>query len=159
MGRVLATEDNDWPSVVRNLRHARQKWARLTHILIREGSDAQTLGQIYLVVVQSLLIYGSDTWVLTPRMKRVLGGFHHRVDLRLTGRQPWKGRDRGWVYPPMEDVMAEAGFQELETYVSRHHNTSAQYISTTTIIDLCLAAIWRPGVRVAMRWWSSNPRA
>ena len=42
-------------------------------------------------------------------MERVLGGFHHRVARRLTGRQPCIGRDGGWVYPPLEDAMAEAG--------------------------------------------------
>ena len=35
LGRVAAAEDDGWPAVVRNLRRARQKWARLTHILIR----------------------------------------------------------------------------------------------------------------------------
>ena len=106
MGRVIVTEEDDWLSVVRNLWRARQKWLRMTHILISEGADAQTSGQIKLAVVQSVLMYGSETWVLTPRMKRVFGGFHHRVDLRLTGRQLWKGRDGGWVYTPMEDAMA-----------------------------------------------------
>ena len=91
MWRVLAAEDDDWTSVVRNIRCTRQKWARLTRILIREGADEQTSGQIYLAVVQSVLLYGSETWVLTPRMKRVLGGFHHRVACRLTGRKPWYG--------------------------------------------------------------------
>ena len=85
-------------------------------------------------------------------MKRVLGGFHHRVACRLTGRQPWKGRDGGWVYPPTEDAMAEAGLQELETYVSRHQNTVAQYIATRPIMILCLTAKRRPGERVIMRW-------
>ena len=89
-------------------------------------------------------------------MKRVLGGFHHRVACRLTGRQPWKGQDRGWVYPPMEDAMADTGFQELETYVYYHHNTSAKYISTRPIMGLCLATKWRPGERVAMRWWEQE---
>ena len=52
LGRVLAAEDDDWPKVVRNLRRARQKWARLTRVPIREGADARTLGHIYLAVVQ-----------------------------------------------------------------------------------------------------------
>ena len=52
--------------------------------------------------------------------------------------------------------MAEAGLQELETYVSHHHNTLAQYIATTTIIDLCLAAKWRLGARVEMQWWEQE---
>ena len=50
--RVLAAEDDDCPAVVRNLRRASQKWARLTHILIREGSDARTLVHIYFFVVE-----------------------------------------------------------------------------------------------------------
>ena len=85
-------------------------------------------------------------------MQRVLGGFHHRVVRRLTGRQPQKGRYGGWVYPLLEDVMAEVGLQEVETYVSRRQNTVAKYIATRPIIDLCLMAKRRPGPRLAMRW-------
>ena len=44
-------------------------------------------------------------------MKRVLGRSHHRVVCRLTGWQLWKGWDGGWVYPPLEDTITEAGLQ------------------------------------------------
>ena len=77
-------------------------------------------------------------------MKRVLGRLHHRVDRRLMGWQPRKGQDIGCFYPPLEDAMAEAGLQELETYVSCFQNTVAQYIVTRPIMDLCLAAKQRP---------------
>ena len=49
--------------------------------------------------------------------------------------------------------MAEAGLQEVETYVSCHQNTVAQYIATKPIMDLCLAAKWSPGPKVEMWWW------
>ena len=39
----------------------------------------------------------------------VWGRFHHRVALRLMGKQPQRGRDGGWVYPPLSEAMAEAG--------------------------------------------------
>ena len=58
LGRVLAAEDNDWPAMVHNLRCARQKWARLTWILSREGADDRNLGHIYLGLAQSVIIYG-----------------------------------------------------------------------------------------------------
>ena len=83
--------------MVRNLRCARQKWVRLTWILSREGAYSQTSGKIYLAVAKLVIMYGSEKCVLTPRMKRVLDGFHHRVDRRLTGRQPMMGRYGGWV--------------------------------------------------------------
>ena len=61
-----------------------QKWARLTRVLSMERAEAQTSGKIYLVVVQSVLLYRSEIWVLTLRMQRLLGRFHHRVAHRLT---------------------------------------------------------------------------
>ena len=84
-------------------------------------------------------------------MKWVLGEFYHRVTHRLMRRQPQKDQDGGWVYPPLEDAMAEAGLQEVETYVSCCQNTVVQYIATRPIMDLCLAAKRRLGPRVAVR--------
>ena len=45
--------------------------------------------------------------------------------------------------------MAEAGLQEVDTYVSNRHNTVAQSIVTRPIIDLCLVAARMMGSRVA----------
>ena len=95
------------------------KWERMNWVLSREEADARTLGNIYLAVVQSVLLYGSETWILNPRMQMVLGGFHQRVARRMMGQQPQKGRYGGWIYHPLEDVMAESGLQEVEIYVSR----------------------------------------
>ena len=100
LGKILTAADDNWPPVVRNLWKARRKWAQMTRVLGREGDDAQTSGQIYLEVVQSVMLYGSETWVMTPRIRRAFGGFHHRVDRRMTGRKPWQGRDGMWNPPP-----------------------------------------------------------
>ena len=90
LGRVIFSEDDEWASVVRNIWISRQKWAQLTRVLSREGADERTSGHIYLAVVQSFMLYGSETWVVTYCIGRVLGRLHHRVTRRLTGRQPWK---------------------------------------------------------------------
>ena len=93
LGRILSTADSDCTSVVSNLLIAKHKWARLTRVLIREGTDARNSGQIYLAVFQSVMMYSLETWVMTPHIGRVLGGFHHRVALRITEKQPWRGRN------------------------------------------------------------------
>ena len=90
---------------------------------------------------------------MTPRIGRVLLRFHHRVDLRLVGRQPRQGRDRVWVYSPLNDEMVEAGLQEVDTYVSRCHNMVTQFIATRPIMDLYLAAERRIGPMVSKWWW------
>ena len=116
LGRVLSVAaDDDWPAVVHNLQRERQKWARLYRVLRREGAYAQTPGRIYVLVVQVVMMYGSETWVTTPRIGRVLDGFHHMTDRRLTVRQPQKGLYGGWLYPPLEDAVAEEGLQDVET--------------------------------------------
>ena len=97
LGRVLSENNNYWLEVVLNLRNSRCKWARLTRVLSREGADTRTLGQIQLAVLQLVLLYRSKTWVMTPHIRRVLGGFHHRVSHRLTGSQPWRGRYGVWI--------------------------------------------------------------
>ena len=83
--------------MVYNLLKAWWKWSRLTQVLSREGSDAWTSVQIYLAVVQSVLLYGSETWVVTPCIGRLLGRFHHRVAHNLTYRQNWRGREGVWI--------------------------------------------------------------
>ena len=148
--------DDDWPVVVGNLRKGRREWAQLTRVLGREGKDARTLGQIYMVVIQLVMLYRSETWMTTPHIGRVLGGFHHKVARKMMGRQPWKGRNSVWTYPPKEDAMAEAGLQEVETYISRLQNTVTQFIVTRPIMDLCLAAERIPGTQVSRRWWEQG---
>ena len=59
------------------------------------------------VVVQLVLPFGLETWVMTPLMGRALGIFQNRADHRLTTRNPWRLRDGSWEYPPLEEVMEE----------------------------------------------------
>ena len=65
---------------------------------------------------------------------------------------PRKFQYGSWIYPPLEDVMEEAGLHEMETYVSDLQNKVAQYIATRPIMCLCLVENRRPGPRVEMRW-------
>jgi hypothetical protein len=37
LGRILQNKDDDGPTVRRNLRRARNRWAQLRHLLTREG--------------------------------------------------------------------------------------------------------------------------
>ena len=58
----------------------------MTRILRREGTAPKISGFFFKSVFQLVLLFGAETWVVTPRMGRVLGGFHDQVEKRLTGR-------------------------------------------------------------------------
>ena len=80
-------------------------------------------------VVQAVLIFGSETWVVTPRMVKALGGFQTQVERRLTGRLPRRTPYGKWTYTSAETSREEAGFLTMEEFVRRRQNTVVQYIA------------------------------
>ena len=106
-----------------------------------------------MAVVQAVLMFGSNKWVLTPRLEKALTGFHHQSKWRMTGMGPRRWPDGMWVYPPIGAALAIVGLGEIGIYIARRHNMVAQYIATHPIIELCLEAEWKPGLRLSRRWW------
>ena len=48
---------------------ARSVWGRLGTLLLQEGADPKVLASFNRSVVQAILLYGSETWVLLASMK------------------------------------------------------------------------------------------
>ena len=104
-----------------------------------------------MAVVHAVILFGSETWVLTTQFEKAINGFHHREAWRMAGmgskRQPYGT----WLYPPIGAALEMVGLEEIGIYISRHQNTFAQYIVTRTIMDLCLAEEWKPVIRLSMK--------
>ena len=66
---------------------------------------------------------------------------------------PKSRRDGIWVYSPIVEALATVGLDEIGVYITFLHNTVAQYIATRPIMDLCLAAEQKPGLRLSRRRW------
>ena len=102
LGRILTAGDDNWPAVAGNLGKASKSLGRLQQILSRQGADKRVSGNFFKAVVQQVLLFGAETWVVTPRMERALNSFMHGAARRITGRQPRRGWDRKWFYPSRE---------------------------------------------------------
>jgi len=85
LGQQLPSTDEDWPAIYWNLSKARKHWAMVSRVLACKGADARISAMFYKAVVQSVLLYSSETWVVTPAVLKVLEGFHHRVARQLLG--------------------------------------------------------------------------
>ena len=88
------------------------------------------IGRFYLAVFLVILLFGSNTWVVTPRMSLILGIFQQRVARRLSGIQLKILTYGSWEYPLTKGALQEAGLETMETYISRCYNMVTQYIST-----------------------------
>ena len=106
---------------------ARKSWGRMQGILRREGATPRISGNFFKSVVQLVLLFGAETWVVTPKMEWALSAFLHGAARRLTGRQPWRVKDGDWHYPSLEGAMKEAGLTDIRTSILRRQNTVAQY--------------------------------
>ena len=53
---------------------ARKVWTRISRILSREGAAPRVYVLFFKSVVQVVLLFGADTYVVTSRMGKSLGG-------------------------------------------------------------------------------------
>ena len=77
-----------------------------------------------------MLLFGEETWILTPRMERALDSFQLRVARGITRKQPRRRGGGIWEYPLLVEAMGDAGFEGIRKLVTRRQNTVTQYIAT-----------------------------
>ena len=94
---VILLSDDDWMAVIWNQTKAQAVWRKMTRILSREGTNSQVYRFFFKSIVQSVLLFGAETWVVIPYMGRVLRCFQDQVAQRLTGRLPRWRLDRKCV--------------------------------------------------------------
>ena len=83
------------------------------------GADLMVSGYLSKAVLQAVLLFGAETSVLTPMMERALSSFQNRVARRLIRRQPSRRGYGSWYHPLLVAAMAEAGLEEIGTYITR----------------------------------------
>ena len=125
--QMVSSSDDNQPAVERNLQRAQGKWVQLEKILGREGVDRRTAGRFYAMVLQAVLLFGSKTWVLTPRLEKTLEGFHHRAERQMAGMGLKCQRYGTWVYTTigaeLKIVVLEKIGVIFPTARTRSHNT------------------------------------
>jgi hypothetical protein len=56
LGRILANNNSDWPTVYKNLQKAKTKWAMIARPLVKTGVSARFVGMFYKAIVQAVLL-------------------------------------------------------------------------------------------------------
>ena len=91
LGIILMAGDDDWPAVAGNMGKARNSWGRLHRILSMEGANKRVSRNFFKAVVQQVLLFGAEMWVVRPIMDWALDAFMHGSARRIKGRQPLRG--------------------------------------------------------------------
>ena len=65
-------------------------------------------------MIQEVLLFGVETWVVTPRMGKVLGGVQTQLVIRLTGQIPRRTTDGKLIYTSVEAAREEVGILTMD---------------------------------------------
>ena len=88
--------DDDWPAVLSNIRKARQVWGCIGNFMRGEGEDPSVSEKFYHVVVQSVLLFGAETWVMLAPMAKKLKGLHVGFLQQLTRMKGRRLKGGSW---------------------------------------------------------------
>ena len=71
----------------------------------------------YRAVVQAILLYGSETWVLSASMEKRTEGTHTEFLRMITGKRVKQLGDGTWETPGAEGIREAAGTQLDRIYI------------------------------------------
>ena len=68
-------------------------------VLERTGATVRARVAMFKAVVQPVLLYGRERWLVAGEILKVLEGFHHRAAQQITGMMEKSGVGGEWEYP------------------------------------------------------------
>ena len=119
LGRQLTETDDDVTAIHTNIAKARTQWGKVVRILARQTSNRKTMGKFFETVVESVLLYGSETWVLSNQMMALLDSFHHRCARFIPQEHIQQLEDGSWITPSNESILKKAGLKPIKTYIQK----------------------------------------
>jgi hypothetical protein len=86
---------------------------------MRESATPRILALFYKATIQTILLFGSETWVINKEILQLLTSFHHSIARRLTGRypRPIPETDDEWTHPSIQETLHIAGLFTMEEYL------------------------------------------
>ena len=106
-------------------------------MLRREGADTQVSAMFYRAVVQAVPLFGSDSWVMSAAMEKMVEGTHTGFLRQITGKRAQRNADETWVTPAAGEVLETAGTQSAATYIGRRQGMVAQWVALRPIFEVC----------------------
>jgi hypothetical protein len=128
LGRLLAYDDNDTQAVQGNLKKVPKSWGQVSRILRAENASPKVCGVFYKATIQAVLLYGSETWKLSPLSLKSIEGFHIWAAHCMVGKMPTRNPDGTWTYPSLRDVLKAVGLRTIGHYIGVCRETIACFI-------------------------------
>ena len=111
---------------------------------------------MYKAVVQTVLLYMIESWVVTEAMLKVLEGFHHQVVLRISWMSAQQVGEEGCRWSLLAEALEATGMWLMKEYIRRWQANIAGYITNFQICELCIGSERMMGSSRLMQWWNQD---
>ena len=91
----------------------------------------------YLEVVQAVLIFGADTWVLLAAMSQNLEGMHVGFLRKMTDQKEKRQRNGTCRSEAAAKVIKEARTHTLGAHIDKRQATLVDYVALRPILEIC----------------------
>ena len=105
----------------------------IARVLAHIGATVRYHYIMYKAVAQSVLLYDSESGVVTREMLKFLEGFHNWADRRIMGMMATHGAGREWEYPLVLAALEAVGLQIIMEYSSRRQVIMAEILACQPI--------------------------
>ena len=94
-------------------------------------------GNFYRAVVQAIILYGLEAWVISVAMGRKIEGSHIVLVRQIMGKQARRIGDGMWETPGEEVVLEAVGMQSEMVYIGKRQATMAQWLALQPQLKVC----------------------
>jgi hypothetical protein len=154
----MTMDDTDTQAIRGNLTKARKAWKMISRLLRSENMEPRVCGMFFQAVVQAVLLYGSETWVLTDSALRCLEGFFYRAACCMASKNRLTKNERTgeWTHPDKAKLFAEVGLSPLKEYIAKRRDSIGAHIRDRPILDLCRRGERQRGTSNRPWWWEQQ---
>ena len=99
LGRTISLNNSNCFALYQNPRNSQRRWGMVLGVMVKLGVTLRSRLMFYKSVVQAVLFYGSEIWLITDSMMKVLEGFQHCIARRITGKTERRVREERWECP------------------------------------------------------------
>ena len=83
----------------------------------------------YRVVIQAVLLFGADSWVLLDAITREVESNHVGFLSQITGEWAIQKAKGSWETPATKEVLRAVGMQSAVTYIDRRQEKVLQWVA------------------------------
>jgi hypothetical protein len=87
LGQIITDDDDNLTAVEQQIGKARTTWGQIGKIIQKKtNANTKVLATFYKTIIQSILLYGSESWTINTFILDKLNSFHHHCAQNIIGK-------------------------------------------------------------------------